>query len=242
MVTVRFTLPILLTLLHHSEPSAETSVFVLKGQDVHLNVQTNVALKEDDVIFWKFNRSANVVKFPPNVTFERYRGRAEFSEGDFSLLLKNLQEEDSGHYDAVVSGEKDCTVAAYLIKVQAEDLSREEVDDNSDVKVWIPVSVLIIVGLFVLISIVLWRKINEGDKEEMINTEYATVRTPGNSHVGGVEQESPGAASPSIYSMVGLPQPQPVNHQPLPVDLPMATMTSMPESLYAVVGEKTSQQ
>ncbi|XP_020322151.1 sodium channel subunit beta-2-like isoform X2 [Oncorhynchus kisutch] len=240
MATARFTLPILLTLLHHSEPSAENSVFVLKGQDVRLNVQTNVTLQDVDVLFWKFNRSVNVVKYPPKATFESYRGRAEFSVGDFSLLLKNLQEEDSGLYDAVVSGNKDRNVAAYLIKVQ-EELSWEEADDNS-VKVWIPVGVLIIVGLFVLISIVLWRKINEGDKEEIINTEYATVRTPGNSHVGGEEQESPGPASLSIYSTVGHPQPQPVNNQPLPVDLPMATMTSMPESLYAVVGEKTSQQ
>jgi hypothetical protein len=102
-----------------SEPSAETSVFVLKGQDVHLNVQTNVTLKEDvDVIFWKFNRSANVVKFPPKVTFERYRGRAELMVGNFSLLLKNLQEGDSGLYEAVVTGNNDRNVAAYLIKVQ----------------------------------------------------------------------------------------------------------------------------
>ncbi|XP_071217093.1 uncharacterized protein [Salvelinus alpinus] len=242
MATLCFPIAILLTLLHQTEPSAETSVFVLKGQDVHLNVQTNVTLQDVDVLFWKFNTSANVVKYPPKVTFERYKGRAEFSVGDFSLLLKNLQEGDSGPYTAVVNGDNDRNVATYLIKVQAEELSREEADDNSDVKVWIPVGVLIIVGLFVLIGIVLWRKINEGDKEEMINTEYATVRIPGNSQVGGEEQESPGPASPSIYSMVGQPQPQPVNHQPLPVDLPMATMTSMPESLYAMVGEKTSQQ
>uniref|UniRef100_A0A8C7J636 Immunoglobulin V-set domain-containing protein n=1 Tax=Oncorhynchus kisutch TaxID=8019 RepID=A0A8C7J636_ONCKI len=98
---------------------AETSVFVLKGQDVRLNVQTNVTLKEDvDVLFWKFNRSVNVVKYPPKVTFERYRGRAELIVGDFSLLLKNLQEEDSGLYDAVVSGNKDRNVARYLIEVQ----------------------------------------------------------------------------------------------------------------------------
>uniref|UniRef100_A0A8C7S8E7 Immunoglobulin V-set domain-containing protein n=1 Tax=Oncorhynchus mykiss TaxID=8022 RepID=A0A8C7S8E7_ONCMY len=81
---------------------AETSVFVLKGQDVRLNVQTNVQLKEDvDVLYWKFDTSVNVVKYPPKVTFERYRGRAECSEEDFSLLLKNLQEEDSGLYEAV---------------------------------------------------------------------------------------------------------------------------------------------
>ncbi|CDQ81842.1 unnamed protein product [Oncorhynchus mykiss] len=97
-----------------SEPSAETSVFVLKGQDVRLNVQTNVQLKEDvDVLYWKLNRSVHVVKYPPKVTFERYRGRAEFS-----LLLKNLQEEDSGLYDAVVSGNNDRNVATYVLVVQ----------------------------------------------------------------------------------------------------------------------------
>ncbi|KAM9459116.1 uncharacterized protein ACWYII_010848 isoform 1-T1 [Salvelinus alpinus] len=232
MATLCFPIAILLTLLHQTEPSAETSVFVLKGQDVHLDVQTNVQLKKDYVLYWKFNRSDNIVKYPPKVTFEVYKGRAEFSEGDLSLLLKNLQEGDSGLYDAVVSGNKDRKVAAYLIEVQA--------DDYSNVKVWITVGVFIIVGLFSVIGlIVLWRKINKSGKKEMINTEYATVRTPGNSQVGGEEQASPGPTTPTIYSMVGLPQPQPVNRQPLPVDLPM---TSMPGSLYAVVGEKTSQQ
>nr|XP_046176881.1 SLAM family member 5-like [Oncorhynchus gorbuscha] len=119
MATLCFPIAILLTLLHQAEPSAETSVFVLKGQNVHLNVQTNVTLKEDvDVIFWKFNTLDNVVKYPPNVTFERYRGRAELMVGNFSLLLKNLQEGDSGLYEAVVTGNNDRNVAAYLIKVQ----------------------------------------------------------------------------------------------------------------------------
>ena len=54
-----------------------------------------------------------------------------------------------------------CFADFYILWEEAEELSWEEVDDNS-VKVWIPVGVLIIVGLFVLISIVLWRKINEG--------------------------------------------------------------------------------
>ncbi|XP_020323251.1 SLAM family member 9-like [Oncorhynchus kisutch] len=108
----------LLTCITSSEPSAETSVFVLKGQDVRLNVQTNVQLKDVDVIFWKFNRSDNVVMYPRKVTFERYRGRAELIVGDFSLLLKNLQEEDSGLYDAVVSGINDRNVARYVLVVQ----------------------------------------------------------------------------------------------------------------------------
>ncbi|XP_071217025.1 SLAM family member 5-like isoform X1 [Salvelinus alpinus] len=108
----------LLTCIASSEPSAETSVFVQNGQDVHLDVQRNVTLQDIDVLYWKFNRAVNVVKYPPKVTYERYKGRAEFSVGDFSLLLKNLQEGDSGLYDAVVSGDNDINVATYLLVVQ----------------------------------------------------------------------------------------------------------------------------
>uniref|UniRef100_A0A674CRK6 Immunoglobulin V-set domain-containing protein n=1 Tax=Salmo trutta TaxID=8032 RepID=A0A674CRK6_SALTR len=107
-------------LLLLNEPSAETSVFVLKGQDVRLDVQTNVTLQYVDVLYWKFNRSDNVVNHPPKLTFERYQGRVEFSEGNFSLLLKNLQEGDSGPYTAVVSGEKDSNVGFYLFSGRVE--------------------------------------------------------------------------------------------------------------------------
>uniref|UniRef100_A0A674CTQ7 Immunoglobulin V-set domain-containing protein n=1 Tax=Salmo trutta TaxID=8032 RepID=A0A674CTQ7_SALTR len=134
MVTLHFPIAILLTLLHQAEPRVETSVFVLKGQDVRLNVQTNVTLQYVDVLYWKFNRSDNVVKYPPKVTFERYQGRVEFSEGNLSLLLKNLQEGDSGLYDAVVSGNKDSNVAAYLIKVQVRVMPPVlTVDSNSTI-------------------------------------------------------------------------------------------------------------
>ncbi|XP_020323371.1 SLAM family member 9 isoform X2 [Oncorhynchus kisutch] len=327
MATMYFTLAILLTLLHHSEPSAETSVFVLKGQDVRLNVQTNVTLKEDvDVLFWKFNRSVNVVKYPPKVTFERYRGRAELIVGDFSLLLKNLQEEDSGLYDAVVSGNKDRNVARYLIEVQervefpvltvdsvssingtcnvtvtcrgqntsvtsscnsstCSQVGRESrgaetstvpllsvyvaggsiicnhsnqvswANDTKEIKIicvsnsdqedhtyrviliLIVCGIAIIIIIIIIIIVLIRQKQNGGDIKDIINTDYATVGTPDNSQAGGEQQMSPGPASPTIYSMVGHPQSQPVNHQPLPVDLPMTTMapmTSMPESLYAM--------
>ncbi|CDQ83532.1 unnamed protein product [Oncorhynchus mykiss] len=337
MATVYFTLAILLTLLHHSEPSVETSVFVLKGQDVRLNVQTNVQLQDVDVLFWKFNTSVNVVKSLPKVTFERYRGRAEFSEGDFSLLLKNLQEGDSGLYEAVVSGNNDRNVATYLIKVQdrvqppvltvdsvssingtcnvtvtcrgqntsvtsscnsstcsrlgGESSGAETstvpllsvyvaggsiicnhsnqvswANDTKEIKIicgsnsgksdqedhtYRVILILIVCGIAIIIIIIIIivlirQKQNGGDIKDIINTDYATVGTPDNSQVGGEEQVSPGPGptSPTIYSMVGHPQPQPGNHQP-PVDLPMTTMapmTSMPESLYAMVGKKTSKQ
>ncbi|CAB1326725.1 unnamed protein product [Coregonus sp. 'balchen'] len=116
MGTVRFTIAILLTLIHQTESS---SVFVLKGQDVRLDVLGNVQLKKDtDLLFWKFNTLVNVVKYPPKVTFERFKGRVEFSEGNFSLLLKNLQEGDSGPYEAVVSGNENTNAATYMLVVQ----------------------------------------------------------------------------------------------------------------------------
>ncbi|XP_045550389.1 natural killer cell receptor 2B4 isoform X1 [Salmo salar] len=332
MATLHFPIAILLTLLHQPEPSVETSVFVLKGQDVRLNVPTNVQLQVVDVLFSKFNRSGNIVKYPPKVTFERYQGRVEFSERNFSLLLKNLQEGDSGPYTAVVSGNKDSNVAAYLIKVQgrveppvltvdsvsyingtcnvtvtcrgqntsvtsscnsitcsqvggesrgaetstvpllsvyvaggsiicnhsnqvswANDtkeiegmcISNSGKSDQEDLKLIVTVCGIAIIIIITFIIVLTWRKQNRADKEDIINTDYATVGTPDNSQAGGEEQASPGPASPTIYSMVGLYQPQPVNHQPPPVDLPMTpmtSMTSMPESLYAMVGKKTSKQ
>ncbi|XP_071217028.1 SLAM family member 5-like [Salvelinus alpinus] len=338
MATVRFTLAILLTLLHHSEPSAETSVFVLRGQDVHLDVQTNVTLQDVDVLYWKFNGAVNVVKYPPKATFERYKGRAEFSEGDFSLLLKNLQEGDSGPYTAVVNGNNDTNVATYLIKVQesveppvltvdsvstinatcnvtvtcrgqstsvtsscnnstcsqvggesrgaetstvpllsvyvaggsiicnhsnqvswANDtkeiericVSNSGKSDQENLNcaailiVTVCGSATIIIIIIIIIIVLIWQKRNRGGKGDIMNTDYATVGSSDNVQAGGEEQVSPRPTTPTIYSMVGLPQPQPVNHQPLPVDLPMtsvAPMTSMPESLYAMVGKKTSKQ
>ncbi|XP_010771310.1 SLAM family member 9-like, partial [Notothenia coriiceps] len=105
-----------------TEISAGT-VFVLKGEDVLLNV-TNADVLQDVFSFsWKFNEKKNVLTVnsgnKPNV-FPDYAGRVEFSVNNFSVKLKNLQEADSGVYTAVVikhSG--DVTEAAkYNIKVQ----------------------------------------------------------------------------------------------------------------------------
>ncbi|XP_045061918.1 natural killer cell receptor 2B4-like [Coregonus clupeaformis] len=108
----------LLSCIASSEPSAETPVFVLKGQDVRLDVPTNITLDNIDVLFWKFDTSIIVVMYNPKVAFVGFEGRAEISEGNFSLLLKNLQEGDSGCYTAVVSGVKETNVATYMLVVQ----------------------------------------------------------------------------------------------------------------------------
>uniref|UniRef100_A0A4W5LPX5 Immunoglobulin V-set domain-containing protein n=1 Tax=Hucho hucho TaxID=62062 RepID=A0A4W5LPX5_9TELE len=323
------------------------SVFVLKGQDVRQDVQENFKLKELEVFKWRF-RSTNIVRCTDTLTVRvspEYNNRVEFSEGNFSLLLKNIQQNDSGPYTAVVSGDKEKTIIEYLLVLQERVEppvltvdSNSTINDTCNVPVTCRVQITSVtsscnsrtcsqvggesrgaetstvpllsvyvaggsiicnhsnqvswaiatkeivelcpmksdqvekenyyaltvgtpVGVFgtiVLIGFVLWLKQNKRGKEDIINPDYASVRTPVNVQAGGEEQVSPGPASPTIYSMVGQAQPQPVNHHPqpvnhptlvgdqsTPVDLPMTTMapmTSMPESLYAMVGKKTCKQ
>ncbi|KAM9458120.1 uncharacterized protein ACWYII_010392 [Salvelinus alpinus] len=298
-------------------------------------------LKRLNIFTWMFNTSDNVVKYIHEIETEvtpKYQGRAEFIKGNFSLLLKNLTEGDSGCYTAAVSADRNKDVAKYQISVQervepplltvnsfinaicnvtvtcrgqktsvtsscnnstcsqvgGESRGAETstvpllsvyvaggsiicnhsnqvswASDTKEIKTicvsksgpeWkdhytVMILVIIIIIIIILVGLgaaamICWLKQSKRDKEDIINTDYATVGI----QAGGEEQASPGPTTPTIYSMVGLPQPQPVNHQPvnhqpvnhqpvnhqsLPVDLPM---TSMPESLYAVVGKKTSKQ
>ncbi|XP_045550392.1 SLAM family member 5 [Salmo salar] len=107
----------LLTCIASSESS---SVFVLKGQDVRLDVQENFKLKEIEIFKWTF-RSANILRCSDTLSVRvspEYNNRVEFYTGNFSLLLKNLQQADSGPYTAVVTGDKEKTIIAYLLIVQ----------------------------------------------------------------------------------------------------------------------------
>ncbi|XP_036842393.1 uncharacterized protein LOC118965563 isoform X1 [Oncorhynchus mykiss] len=293
-----------------------SSVFVLKGQDVRLDVQENVQLKELEFFKWSFG-SANIVRctdtLPVRVS-PGYNNRVEFYKGNFSLLLKNIQEGDSGPYTAVVSGDKEKTIIVHQLVLQERvEPPVLTVDSNSTVNVTCNVTVtcrgqntsvtsscnsrtcsqvgrerrgaetstvpllsvylaggsiicnhsnqvswandtkervelcpmksgekanynyalavgapVCVVGFMALIGFVC-QKQNKykltapsycSGKEDIINTDYATVGNPDNSQAGGEEQVSPGPTTPTIYSTVGLPQHQPVNHQPLPVDLP----------------------
>ncbi|XP_036842394.1 uncharacterized protein LOC118965563 isoform X2 [Oncorhynchus mykiss] len=250
-----------------------SSVFVLKGQDVRLDVQENVQLKELEFFKWSFG-SANIVRctdtLPVRVS-PGYNNRVEFYKGNFSLLLKNIQEGDSGPYTAVVSGDKEKTIIVHQLVLQERvEPPVLTVDSNSTVNVTCNVTVTCrgqntsvtsscnsrtcsqvgrerrgaetstvpLLSVYLAGGSIICNHSNQvswandtkervelcpmksGGKEDIINTDYATVGNPDNSQAGGEEQVSPGPTTPTIYSTVGLPQHQPVNHQPLPVDLP----------------------
>jgi len=108
-------------------------VFVLKGEDLLLNVTEDDVLQDVFSFSWKFKENQKVlIVHPgnnPNV-FPDYTGRIEFLVNNFSVKLKNLQEADSGVYSAVVtklSGEE-TEAAKYKIKVQGRFVNLSNTD------------------------------------------------------------------------------------------------------------------
>ncbi|XP_075954793.1 uncharacterized protein LOC142956900 isoform X2 [Anarhichas minor] len=102
-------------------PSAVTTVFVQKGDDLILNVHADVPEK---FLFveWTFNKTVSVVLFVPDeepTVRPNFTGRLEFSVKKFSVKLKNLQEADSGVYTAGVKTLLvDKQLAKYKVTVQ----------------------------------------------------------------------------------------------------------------------------
>ncbi|XP_029930614.1 uncharacterized protein LOC115375336 [Myripristis murdjan] len=113
---------LMLGLLVCSEPpgsSAVTSRFVLKGEDVTLDVQ-KPDIQETTIFAWRFKREDNVVRLVNDEVFisTNYRGRVEFSSEDYSFLLKSLTEADSGVYSALLFGEQEEQLTKYQVTVQ----------------------------------------------------------------------------------------------------------------------------
>ncbi|XP_075954794.1 uncharacterized protein LOC142956901 [Anarhichas minor] len=95
----------LLVCIEAQGPSAVTTVFVQKGDDLILNVHADVP-EEFLFVDWTFNKTVDVVLFVPDeepTVFPDFTGRIEFPGKKFSVILKNLQEADSGVYTARVS-------------------------------------------------------------------------------------------------------------------------------------------
>ncbi|XP_047197909.1 uncharacterized protein LOC118118181 isoform X2 [Hippoglossus stenolepis] len=97
-----------------------TPVFVQKGKDLLLNVTAPVKLVERSEFKWRFNDSNIFRLFDDNTskTIDTYDGRLVIFLQNHSLLLKNVQQADSGRYTAGVFGENDDYVGKYSVTVQ----------------------------------------------------------------------------------------------------------------------------
>ncbi|XP_035283818.1 natural killer cell receptor 2B4-like isoform X3 [Anguilla anguilla] len=102
---------------------AEEFLFVRKGRSVRLDVQGYEGLRFH-TLYWKFNSKETILeysnKYKGLTSFEDYENRTEFDQKNFTLLLKNVQERDSGIYTAEITDAKgkDRDVASYRLTVQ----------------------------------------------------------------------------------------------------------------------------
>uniref|UniRef100_UPI0037E9AA69 uncharacterized protein n=1 Tax=Semicossyphus pulcher TaxID=241346 RepID=UPI0037E9AA69 len=99
--------------------SAVTPVFVQTGHDLLLDVEKHVDLRESDLLTWSVNGSKDIARYSDTskIIFRSYSGRAEYFAQNLSLLLKNVQEADSGDYRAEVFGDNRMVVAEYKVTV-----------------------------------------------------------------------------------------------------------------------------
>uniref|UniRef100_A0AAQ4R0M9 Immunoglobulin subtype domain-containing protein n=1 Tax=Gasterosteus aculeatus aculeatus TaxID=481459 RepID=A0AAQ4R0M9_GASAC len=112
-----------------------TPVFVLKGRDLLLKLHAD---PPEGVLFvdWKINKTVTLVRIQLNgeqTVDPRFTGRVQFGENKFSVILKNVQEVDSGVYSAVAgTPTEDKLVAEYKVTVQGPVSPVELIVDGVD--------------------------------------------------------------------------------------------------------------
>ncbi|XP_062413927.1 uncharacterized protein LOC119207410 [Pungitius pungitius] len=121
-----------------AQGTIETPVFVLKGRDLLLELHADPpgGLSYVD---WKINKTVYLVRFKPGgklIVFHNVSGGFEFPEKNFSVILKNLQETNSGVYSAVgVTDLGDKPLTEYKVTVQGPvspvELTVDRVDSRS---------------------------------------------------------------------------------------------------------------
>ncbi|KAG5265278.1 hypothetical protein AALO_G00240480 [Alosa alosa] len=113
----------ILHLQFHSVSAAGPELFVLVGGSVTLEATGHEDKTGLKYTTWKFHKTPVVTyihKYKDADVRSPYKGRVEFDVNSFSLLLKNLQKNDSGLYTAEkeVEGKEIWSVGEYTLSVQ----------------------------------------------------------------------------------------------------------------------------
>ncbi|XP_061587868.1 SLAM family member 5-like isoform X2 [Cololabis saira] len=112
-------------------------VFLEQGTDLHLHVKKHIQLDKQTDFQWKHNNS-RIVKYFKDIKpilYEPYKASDVLVFDNYTLLLKNVKHNNSGNYDAVLSGKTDTIVVKYKVTVQdpvsPAELTVESVLDSS---------------------------------------------------------------------------------------------------------------
>nr|XP_040026004.1 uncharacterized protein LOC120814977 isoform X2 [Gasterosteus aculeatus aculeatus] len=112
-----------------------TPVFVLKGRDLLLKLHADPP-EGFLLVNWKINKTVTLVRFDPSgkpTVIHNVTGGFEFPENKFSVILKNVQEVDSGVYSAVAGTlEGDKLLTEYKVTVQGPVSPVELIVDRVD--------------------------------------------------------------------------------------------------------------
>uniref|UniRef100_A0A3B1KC77 Immunoglobulin domain-containing protein n=1 Tax=Astyanax mexicanus TaxID=7994 RepID=A0A3B1KC77_ASTMX len=99
--------------------AGSSNVFKVVGDSVQLEIKESAS--EFDDFFWTFNTTVNILKYYKNrkeiIHSPRYKHRVEFNNKTCSLILKNLQKNDSGPYEVKASNALQTTTATYRLSV-----------------------------------------------------------------------------------------------------------------------------
>ncbi|XP_077955959.1 uncharacterized protein LOC120815262 [Gasterosteus aculeatus] len=115
-----------------------TPVFVLKGRDLLLKLHADPP-EGVSYVDWKINKTVDLVRFKPSgeaTVLHNVTGGFEFGENKFSVILKNVQEVDSGVYSAEAATDTGGKlVSEYKVTVQGPvspvKLTVDRVDSSS---------------------------------------------------------------------------------------------------------------
>uniref|UniRef100_G3Q0I3 Immunoglobulin V-set domain-containing protein n=1 Tax=Gasterosteus aculeatus aculeatus TaxID=481459 RepID=G3Q0I3_GASAC len=108
----------------------------LHGRDLLLKLQADLPEKFL-LVNWKINKTVTLVRFDPSgkpTVIHNVTGRVQSGENKFSVILKNVQEVDSGLYSAVagtLEGDKLLTEYKVTVQVSPVELIVDRVDSSS---------------------------------------------------------------------------------------------------------------